>query len=145
MPSYIPELFNTDPYYDDFSESKKFLRIMFRPGFGVQGRELTQLQTILQNQIERFGNHVFEEGSMVLDGKITVNSLRFARVSGLSGTSDVSDFLGTIISAGGKAKAKIVHTEGGYTASSIYNIPIVFFEYLEVGTDFAWGDYIGGT
>ena len=46
MPSYIPELFNTDPYYDDFSESKKFLRIMFRPGFGVQGRELTQLQTI---------------------------------------------------------------------------------------------------
>ena len=99
MPSYIPELFNTDPYYDDFSESKKFLRIMFRPGFGVQGRELTQLQTILQNQIERFGNHVFEEGSMVLDGKITVNSLRFARVSGLSGTNDVSDFLGTIISA----------------------------------------------
>jgi hypothetical protein len=145
MPSYIPELFNTDPYYDDFSESKKFLRIMFRPGFGVQGRELTQLQTILQNQIERFGNHVFEEGSMVLDGKITVNSLRFARVSGLSGTSDVSDFLGTIISAGGKAKAKIVHTEGGYTASSIDNIPIVFFEYLEGGTAFAWGDYIGGT
>ena len=83
MPSYISDLFNTDPYYDDFNEEKKFLRIMFRPGYGVQARELTQIQTILQNQIERFGNHVFEEGSIVTGGKITVNSLKYARVSGL--------------------------------------------------------------
>ena len=113
MPSYTTELFNNDPYYDDFNEDKKFLRIMFRPGFGVQARELTQIQTILQNQIERFGSHVFEEGSMVLDGKITVNSLRFARVSGLSGTNNIQDFIGSTISSSNtpRAKAKIVHAE----------------------------------
>ena len=45
MPS--PTDFNLSPYYDDFSESKKFHRILFRPSFAVQARELTQAQSIL--------------------------------------------------------------------------------------------------
>ena len=49
MPS--PNDFNLSPYYDDFSESKKFHRILFRPSFAVQARELTQSQSILQNQV----------------------------------------------------------------------------------------------
>lgn len=56
----------TSPYYDDFQENKNFHRILFKPGYAVQARELTQLQTILQNQIQRFGNHVFKDGSVVL-------------------------------------------------------------------------------
>lgn len=56
----------TSPYYDDFQESKNFHRILFKPGYAVQARELTQLQTILQNQIQRFGNHIFKDGSIVL-------------------------------------------------------------------------------
>ena len=150
MPSYIPELFNTDPYYDDFNEDKKFLRIMFRPGYGVQARELTQLQTIVQNQIERFGSHVFEEGSMVLDGKITVNSLQYARVTGLSGTSDITDFIGSVVygagaTGGGRATAKIVHAELGFSGSSIDNFPVIFYEYLEGGTGFRFNDTLGAT
>ena len=62
--------FNTDPYYDDYSESKSFHRILFKPGVAVQARELNQLQTILQNQVSRFGNHVFKPGSMVIPGNI---------------------------------------------------------------------------
>jgi len=57
--------FNTAPYYDDFNESKNFHRLIFRPGLAVQARELTQMQTILQNQIDRFAEHVFREGSSV--------------------------------------------------------------------------------
>ncbi len=57
--------FNVDPYYDDFDETKNFHRILYRPGFAVQARELTQQQSILQNQIHRFGNHVFKDGSEV--------------------------------------------------------------------------------
>ena len=48
--------FNVNPYYDDYDEDKKFLRMLFKPGYAVQARELTQLQTILQNQVKRFGN-----------------------------------------------------------------------------------------
>jgi hypothetical protein len=65
--------FNTEPYYDDFSEDKKFYRILYRPGYAVQARELTQMQTILQNQIGRFGDHIFKEGAMVIPGQISVD------------------------------------------------------------------------
>jgi hypothetical protein len=61
--------FNTNPYYDDFDEDKNFHRILFRPGRAVQARELTQSQTILQNQIDRFGKHIFKEGSIVTGGE----------------------------------------------------------------------------
>ena len=61
--------FNTNPYYDDFNEDKNFHRILFRPGRAVQARELTQSQTILQNQVDRFGKHVFKEGSRVTGGE----------------------------------------------------------------------------
>ena len=56
---------NISPYYDDFSEDKKFQKVLFRAGRPLQSRELTQTQSILQNQIERFGSHIFEEGSLV--------------------------------------------------------------------------------
>jgi hypothetical protein len=57
--------FNVSPYFDDYDEEKNFHRILFKPAVAVQARELTQLQTILQNQVERFGRYVFKDGSVV--------------------------------------------------------------------------------
>ena len=70
----VPVVTTLKPFYDDFDESKNFHRILFRPGYAVQARELTQLQTILQNQIERFGNHIFQNGSLVLGGAMSLDS-----------------------------------------------------------------------
>ncbi len=56
---------NIFPYYDDFNPSKKFYEILFKPGYSVQARELTQLQTILQNQIKEFGNTIFKQGTVI--------------------------------------------------------------------------------
>tara|TARA_S200000501_G_scaffold96358_2_gene89644 strand:- start:2806 stop:8949 length:6144 start_codon:yes stop_codon:yes gene_type:complete len=58
------------PYFDDFDSSKNYQKILFKPGYPVQARELTQLQTQLQNQIEKFGNHTFKDGSVVIPGQI---------------------------------------------------------------------------
>ena len=58
--------FNVDPYYEDYDETKNFHRILFKPGYAVQAREVTQLQTILQKQVERHGEHLFQNGSIVL-------------------------------------------------------------------------------
>jgi hypothetical protein len=66
----IPEGATQAPYYDDYDEDKLFHRIMFRPGYAVQGRELTQLQTIMQKQVARFGEHIFQNGSIVSGGQI---------------------------------------------------------------------------
>ena len=69
---------NVSPYYDDYDETKNFHRILFRPSNAIQARELTQLQSIIQNQVERFGNHIFDEGALVMGGTITINQLYYA-------------------------------------------------------------------
>ena len=59
---------NVSPYFDDFDPSDNYHRVLFKPGYPVQARELTGLQSILQNQIERFGQHFFKEGAKVIPG-----------------------------------------------------------------------------
>lgn len=66
--------FNTEPYNDDYDEDNKFYRILYRPSFAVQARELTQMQTILQNQIARHGSAIFKQGSMVIPGQVSIDT-----------------------------------------------------------------------
>ena len=61
---------NVTPYYDDFDKDKNFYRVLFRPGFPIQARELTTMQSILQNQIESMGTATFKEGAMVIPGQV---------------------------------------------------------------------------
>ena len=58
------------PYFDDFDRSKNYQKVLFKPGYSVQTRELNTIQSILQNQIERFGQHVFKDGSVVIPGNV---------------------------------------------------------------------------
>jgi len=53
------------PYWDDFDESKNFHRILFNPSRSVQAREMNQLQNILQNQVEKFGDNIYREGTII--------------------------------------------------------------------------------
>ena len=57
---------NTSPYYDDFSDDKRFHRVLFKPGVAVQARELTQLQTILQDQLDKGFGFVIQEGAVIV-------------------------------------------------------------------------------
>lgn len=59
---------NRSPYYDDFNSAKNFYKVLFKPGVTVQTRELTTLQSILQNQIEKFGSKFFNGGGVVIPG-----------------------------------------------------------------------------
>jgi hypothetical protein len=61
---------NVFPYNDDFDVDKNYFKVLFKPGTPLQARELTTLQSILQNQIEKFGRHFFKEGSVVIPGNI---------------------------------------------------------------------------
>ena len=69
---------NISPYYDDFDKEDNYYKVLFKPGFPVQARELTSLQSILQNQLESFGSHIFKEGSMVIPGAVTYDSTYFS-------------------------------------------------------------------
>ena len=69
---------NVNPYFDDFDKSKKFNKVLFKPGTPVQARELTTLQSILQDQIEKFGQHMFKEGSIVIPGTTNYDDQYYA-------------------------------------------------------------------
>ncbi len=72
------------PYFDDYDPSKNYHRILFTPGRAVQAREFNQLQTLLQEQIKRFGNHVFQNGAMVIPGESNYNvNLEYVAVRGV--------------------------------------------------------------
>ncbi len=61
---------NVTPYYDDFDKDNNFYRVLFRPGFPIQARELSTMQSILQNQVESVGTHLFKDGAMVIPGQV---------------------------------------------------------------------------
>ena len=85
---------NVDPYFEDFGVEKQFYRVLFKPAFAVQARELTQMQTILQNQIEQFGDNVFKEGSIIKGCNFTeLNDLKYVKVSDRIGF-DVTQYVG---------------------------------------------------
>ena len=65
---------NVSPYYDDYNPKKGYYQVLFKPGYPVQARELTTLQSMLQNQVEQFGSHVFKEGAKVTGGEVSYNN-----------------------------------------------------------------------
>ncbi len=76
---------NVAPYYDDFDADKNFYRVLFRPGYSIQTRELTSLQSILQNQIESYGKFLFKQGQQVIPGEVGLNTkLDYVKLSSVS-------------------------------------------------------------
>jgi hypothetical protein len=92
---------STSPYFDDYSEDKNFHRVLFKPGVAVQGRELTQSQTILQNQIKRVGDYLFTDGTKVTGHNPTVNldsrTIRLNTVTSQGAALDVGLLLNTYV------------------------------------------------
>jgi len=64
---------NISPYYDDYDVNREYYKVLFRPGFPVQARELTTMQSMMQHQVESFGQHIFKEGSVVIPGELNIN------------------------------------------------------------------------
>jgi len=121
MPS--PTDFNLSPYFDDFQKSKKFHRVLFRPAFAVQARELTQLQTILQDQIERFGDHIFKQGAMVIPGQLSFdtffNAVKLTSKSAAS-VNDYVDFIVTGQTSGVQAQVVKAVANDGTNPDTLY-------------------------
>ena len=130
MPS--PTDFNVSPYYDDFTESKKFHRVLFRPAFAVQARELTQSQTQLQNQIERMSDHLFDKGSMVIPGEIGYDLKYYAvKLTSKSATS-VDSYVDTTLTGGTSGvTAKVVNA----VATDGTDPDTLFVKYIKTASD----------
>ena len=93
---------NVAPYFDDFNPANDYHKVLFKPGYPVQARELTSLQSILQNQIEKFGQHFFKEGAKVIPGNTSYTRLYYAiqldnNFQGVPVAAYVDQLIGTTI------------------------------------------------
>ena len=128
---------NVSPYYDDFDTTDNFHRVLFRPGFAVQARELTQLQSTLQNQIERFGTHMFKEGAMVIPGQSGFTNEYYAvKLQSTFNSNPVSgyvnDYIGkTITGATSGVKATVI----GYESATTTDPLTLYVKYTATGSD----------
>ena len=131
---------NINPYYDDFDPSDNFYRVLFKPGFPVQARELTTLQSILQNQVESFGSHIFKDGSMVIPGSINYDPQYYAvKLNSEHLGIDVSLYIANLV---GKT---IQGQSSGNTARVVnyllppdqgVDYPTLYVKYTESNSDF---------
>jgi len=124
-----PDFSSNSPYYDDFEETKNFLKILFKPGYAVQARELTQLQTILQSQIAKFADHVFQDGSQVFGGTIQITTAPYVRLEKYTHdtsavtTNLTNDYLNTLPSNSLK-----VFSKSDTTFTELATIKVTYFE-----------------
>ncbi len=132
--------FNVSPYYDDFSESKKFHRVMYRPAFAVQARELTTQQTILQNQIEKLGDSIYKHGSMVIPGE-SVYDLSYYAVKLTSFTGTLTNFVGSNVTGGTSGVVADVVAVVGTDGT---DPDTLFVKYKNSGTDNASDKFTDG-
>ena len=133
--------FNVTPYYDDFetagadglSPKEKYQRILFRPGKAIQARELTQLQTTLQNQVSSHGDHTFKDGSVVVPGAVHLhNKIDYVKLDSVNSYADtVAELVGTEFTDGTN-KARVVHA-----VLATGSDPITLFVKYISGTVFA--------
>lgn len=141
--------FNVSPYYDDFDDNAKpnnYLRILFKPGYAVQARELTQIQSIIQNQLKSLGDHIFQDGSPVIGGNISLdNRVTYLKLDETYNNQDIEldDFLNQVIIRSGDSlvQAKVI---ASYYPSG--GTPTLLVKYLS-GEEFIDGDVfkIAGT
>ena len=69
---------NVAPYFDDFNANNDYYKVLFKPAYPVQARELNNLQSILQNQVEKLGQHFFKDGAKVVPGNTSFNTSYYA-------------------------------------------------------------------
>lgn len=104
-------------YKDDYRDSDHYHRILFNSGRALQARELTQMQTIIQSEIARFGRNIFKEGASVNPGGVTINpKYEFVKLNtavyNLPGTSIVGNIFTGAVSGLRAEVIEVVEAEG---------------------------------
>lgn len=130
---------SVSPYFDDFSDEKNYYKVLFKPGVAVQVRELNQLQTILQDQIEKFGNNIYKRGT-IIDGVNFIYYPNYSYVkiddSQLDGIPAVpSLYEGSfIVDPTSNLTAHIINSEDGFEATDP-DLKTLYLRYINSGDD----------
>lgn len=129
--------FSQSPYFDDYDQNKNFYKILYRPGYAIQTRELNQVQSMLQAQVERVGSHLFQDGAMVIPGFISYDTDVVAvKLQTTNPSLDkvsllLPSLVETVVTGQvSGAKALVVH----YEAESTTEPNTIYVRYIQSGT-----------
>ena len=123
---------NKAPYFDDFDSLKNFYRVLFRPGYSIQSRELTTLQSILQNQIENLAKANFKQGSIVVPGEIIFDKqYSYVKVSSFTNNLAITDYIGFKMTGNNSG---VVATVVNATIETDTDAATLFVKYENSGT-----------
>ena len=127
---------NVSPYYDDFDDTKNFNRVLFRPGYAVQARELTQLQTLLQSQIGKFGDHIFKNGTVVKGCEFKLDSEKaFVKIADTDASSaavsntTLADYVGDTVTGGTSGITAVILDIATGTEAEIPDTKTLYLRY----------------
>lgn len=127
---------NVSPYFDDFSPDKNYYKVLFRPGVALQARELTQLQSILQDQIEKFGDNVFKSGTIISGVNFQYNyKYDYVKILDLEVSGSpvaLSSYNGLYVKNSANLVAQIVNYRTGYQARDP-DTNYLFLKYVNSG------------
>ncbi len=88
-----------ETYRDFYKAEDGYYRVLFNSGKALQARELIESQTIIQEEIARFGRNIFKEGALVSPGGATVdNKIEYIRLDDSSVID--SDLIGKTVTNG---------------------------------------------
>lgn len=141
MPIKTP--LDVSPYFDDFDANNQYYRVLFKPSVAVQARELNQVQSILQNQIETFGNWAFQNGDIVKKAGSTItplvddpeiNFVRLADYQTDGDTFDAQTFANLqFVSATSNLTATVITSNTGLSVN-YPNTNVIYVKYQNTGT-----------
>ena len=124
---------NKAPYFDDFDPNSNFYKVLFRPGFSIQSRELTTLQSILQNQVESLAKANFKQGSVVLPGELIVDKqYSYVKVSSFTNNLQITDYVGKKMTGNSSG---VIATVVNAAAATDTDSATLFVKYENGGTN----------
>ena len=126
------------PYFDDFTVTKNFYRVLYRPSVAVQAREMNQMQSILQDQIEKFGSSIYKDGSIVDGCAFTFdNKYNYVKIrdnyANNSAISSLGIFNGNILTNPNGLQARVVNYIPGFE-SQAPDLNTLYIKYLNSAT-----------
>lgn len=129
---------NVSPYFDDFSPDKNYYKVLFRPGVALQARELTQMQSILQDQIEKFGDHIFKSGTIISGVNFRYNfKYDYAKILDLQVDGQPvtpSSYVGLYAKNSNNLIAQVVNYKDGFQSRDP-DTNYIFLKYINAGID----------
>jgi len=127
------------PYFDDYDQTANYYKVLYKPATAVQVRELNTAQSIMQDQIDKFGRSVYKEGSVVEGCSFTFdNSYNYVKLNdnftNNFSISTTTQFVGdTVVNQNGLT-ALIVNSADGFQSDTSGNLNTFYIKYLNTAT-----------